>query len=80
VAEDDPDAADRLLASFDRKLYEILDHPGLGRPREELGRGFRSVPVGHYLLFYRQRGDDIELLRVIHGQRDLPSVFSQRRD
>ncbi len=33
-------------------------------------RGFRS-----YLIFYRTDGNDLEIVRFIHGARDLPRLF-----
>jgi toxin ParE1/3/4 len=36
----------------------------------------RSFPVGSYLLLYRRDSAGIELVRVIHGARDLPNIFS----
>jgi toxin ParE1/3/4 len=79
VAEDDIRAADALIDSFTEKLSLLARFPGMGPLRPELAPNLRSFPVGKYLLFYREgeRGG-IELVRVVHGARDLKRVFKRR--
>ena len=43
--------------------------------REELAPGLRGFTAGSYLIFYRPLPDSIEVVRVAHGSRDLPSIF-----
>ena len=49
--------------------------PEMGRSREELAPGLRSVTAGNYLLFYQPIDDGILVIRVAHGSRDLPALF-----
>jgi toxin ParE1/3/4 len=51
--------------------------PGMGRKRDDLGKGLRSFPVKKYLIFYRQAKDDIEIVRVLHGSRNIEKFFSE---
>lgn len=37
-------------------------------------RGLRRMPYGHYLIFYRVT-DAVEIIRIIHGARDWPSLL-----
>jgi toxin ParE1/3/4 len=74
-----PDVADALLRLLDEKLRLISDVPGMGKARPELRPRLRSFPVGKYLLFYRPVRGGIELVRVIHGARDLRQIFKRRR-
>ena len=79
IAERNLRAADELVDTFGQKLAMLARSPGLGPPRPELAPGLRSFPVGSYLLFYRKAdGGGIELVRVIHGARDLKQVFPRR--
>ena len=48
------------------KLYPIRVEPGLRRWRV---RGFEN-----FLIFYRPIDDGIEVLRVLHGQRDRETI------
>ena len=69
-------AADALLRSFDDALRLISDFPGIGQARPELRPRLRSFPVGTYLLFYRPLRGGIEVVRVLHGARDVRGIFT----
>ncbi len=75
VAKDDPVAADQLLRAFDEKLNLLSDSPLVGRAREELAHNLRSSPVGNYILFYRPADGGVELVRLLHGARDIRRLF-----
>jgi toxin ParE1/3/4 len=75
IAQDNPPAADRLLERFDRVLQKLLLQPLLGKSVEEIGPGLRFFPLGSYLIFYRAIEDGIELIRILHGARDITAEF-----
>jgi len=51
----------------------------MGRKVEELAPNLRSFPIGSYLIFYRPVEDGIELIRVLHGARDItPEYFAEK--
>lgn len=69
-------AADSLIDRFEVHLALLAATPEIGRKREELARNLRSFPVDNYVIFYRPRADGIELIRVLHGARDIsPEYF-----
>jgi toxin ParE1/3/4 len=37
--------------------------------------GLRSHPVGNYVIYYREMKTGIEIVRVIHGARDVAKAF-----
>jgi toxin ParE1/3/4 len=47
----------------------------MGRTRDELAPGIRSFPFSRYLLFYLPISDGIDVVRVLHGARDVDTVF-----
>lgn len=47
-----------------------LGHPGLQGVRRCCVSGFRI-----YLVFYRVEGSVVEIIRVLHGARDVPAVL-----
>jgi toxin ParE1/3/4 len=47
----------------------------MGRNRDELFPGDRSFPIGRHLIFYRPIANDIEVIRVIDGARNLSELF-----
>ncbi len=49
--------------------------PGLGRSREELAPNLSSSLVEKDVIFYRPDAEGVEILRVIHGARDIPKLF-----
>jgi toxin ParE1/3/4 len=77
IARDNPAAAGRLLDEVDKTISLLADFPGMGPSRDELMPHLRSFPVHSYVLFYRPNDDGIELVRVIHGARDLDQLFNE---
>jgi toxin ParE1/3/4 len=65
--------------AFTDKLYETIQvlgrQPGSGRQREELAPGIQSFPFGRYIIFYRVVTSTIEIVRVLHGARDIENIF-----
>lgn len=74
IALDNPAASDRLIDSFVEKLRILADAPLIGPICTELP-ALRRFPVGNYVFFYRPLRDGIELVRVLHGARDLRALF-----
>jgi toxin ParE1/3/4 len=75
IAQDNPDAADKFIRALASKFPVLASMPDLGRRREELSPRLRSLPFGHYVIFYRPMENRIEIVRVLHGARDLPPLF-----
>ncbi|MCL1475991.1 type II toxin-antitoxin system RelE/ParE family toxin [Argonema antarcticum A004/B2] len=38
----------------------------------------RGLPLNGYVIFYRALDDGIEILRVVSGRRDMPSLFDEQ--
>ena len=68
-------AADRFAAMLDEKCEVHAMHPQLGESCEELFPNLKHFTVWNYAIFYRSIIEGIELVRVIHGARDLPRIF-----
>ncbi len=75
IATDNSDAADRLLDRFDDVIRAISKQPQMGRSVEELAPSLRFVPIGSYLIFYRPADDGVEIVRLLHGARDITAEF-----
>jgi len=37
--------------------------------------GLRSFPVGEYSIIYRTQDEDVLILRVLRGSRNIPALF-----
>lgn len=75
IAEDSPAAAGRVVVALERACRSLATHPGIGRRRPELAPDLRSFAVGNYILFYRVRGDVVEIAAVLHGARDVERLL-----
>lgn len=75
VGADSPDAADRRLAGIRETCLRLADHPHLGRARDELMPGLRSLVHGRYVIFNRVHEQAVQILRVIDGRRDQATSF-----
>jgi toxin ParE1/3/4 len=77
IAADNPSAADRLLDMLEEKFELLARNPRLGVRRTEILPDIRSFPVGNYVILYRSMPNGVEIVRVIHGQRDLTRIKLQ---
>ena len=71
IAVDNEPAADRFIDLLTRHFRLLGDMPYAGRPRDEIRPGYRSLPVGEYLIFYRVVGPGVSIMHVVHGRMDL---------
>ena len=78
IAHDSPAAATRFINRILERCERLADMPGTGRLRTDLGPELRSVVVGSYLIIYRRIQGGIEIVRVLHGRRNLRALFSPR--
>jgi toxin ParE1/3/4 len=68
--------AERFLTRLDEKFTKITQFPNLGRQRDEILPSMRSIPIDSYLILYMPLNQDIDILRVVSGYRDLSALFS----
>lgn len=57
-------------AAFDEAYARLRENPEIGRERPEYGSGLRSLLVEHHLVYYRIKGDLIEVTRILHERMD----------
>ena len=83
IAYDNFDAAERLLAAFEDAVEKLADMPGM-RPARLLKNprfaGLRFWPIKgctNYVIFYKRTSDGIEVIRLLHGARDIERIFQE---
>jgi toxin ParE1/3/4 len=76
IAEDSMDEADRWLLALCERLELWATQPKMGRSRDELSRGLRSLVFGRYVVFFEPLPDGIDVVRVLHGSRDIDAAFT----
>lgn len=67
--------ADRWVDRLDDKLVLWATQPMMGRSRDELAPGVRSLAFGRYVVFYEPLPDGIDVVRVLHCTRDIDANF-----
>jgi toxin ParE1/3/4 len=77
IAEDSVDQADAWVDRLDAKLRLLASQPAMGRARDELSPGLRSMPFGRHVIFYETMADGIDVARVLHSARDIDAVFEK---
>jgi toxin ParE1/3/4 len=71
ISLDKPIAASRWVSKIRRKCRLLAKSPELGDSRDELGSGIRVSYLGDYCIFFRATDDNVEIVRVIRGDRDI---------
>ncbi len=74
IADDKPKAASQYMAILKQSCQLLADSPLLGVQREEY-RGLFKFPVDNYLIFYRPTKTGIEVIRILHGSRDIEPII-----
>lgn len=76
IAEDDPDAAARHVQRLTAAALSLRDFPMRGMARPEIGESARSLVVGRYLVLYRVEDGRVEIVRFVHGARDVGGLWA----
>ena len=70
------DVANRVIDSITDHFFLLSRHPQLGRRRDnDLRRGLRSLSVSGYVITYRTEKQDVLILHVVHGRRDIQALL-----
>ncbi len=60
------------LMQIDAGLQELISYPQLGKSRDSIRKGYRSIQINHHVIYYRvEEENDINIIRVLH-ERMLP--------
>jgi toxin ParE1/3/4 len=76
IATDDTAAANRFFDGLYERYQQLSVNYEMGRARPEFGRDVRSFPFERqYLIMYRPIEGGVEILRFLHGARDLEALL-----
>jgi len=62
------------------KCQLLSQHPESGRDRSDLRPGLRGLPVGNDIIFYRPNDYGIDVIRILHGARDIKALMETESD
>jgi toxin ParE1/3/4 len=70
-------AGERFFQEFNRKCKQLVAFPNSGKSYGEIRPDLRGLSLEGYVILYRILDDGIEILRVVSGRRDFPSLFEE---
>jgi toxin ParE1/3/4 len=71
ITVDNPRAADAMIDRLTDTFNMLLTMPQAGRLRHEFRENLRSFAVENYVIFYMPVPEGIDIVRVVHGRRDI---------
>jgi toxin ParE1/3/4 len=76
IAQHSPDAADRVVMAIENAIELLVHFPRIGTPCPHLAPELRRMMWRDYLIYYRVRKDAVEIVRTLHGRRNItPAAF-----
>lgn len=78
IAEDDVAMAHRFLAELKSFIVKISDAPKSYRLRTEWSGGVRAARLGSFLVIFEIEGDEMLVLRIVNGRRDIAKLLENR--
>lgn len=75
IAQDSPKSAAAFITHMTSSAAMLADHPHMGRPGRVPGTRELVVTRFSYILPYRVREQNVEILRVFHTARKWPQRF-----
>jgi toxin ParE1/3/4 len=76
LAEYSLERAVTFLWDLNRTMENLAVNPFMGRKRDELLPGLRSFLHEKYVIFYFPASNGIDVIRILHGARDIEKIFS----
>jgi toxin ParE1/3/4 len=80
LQQNNPAAAERYATAFYDKGQMLAQFPEIGRSRPEIAPNLRSTLVHPYVVFYRLEGDVVQIIRILHGKRDLRRIMQEEAE
>lgn len=62
--------AEAYLTQLEEKLWLLTEQPAMGKQRNDLFQGLRSLAVNKHLVYYRQESSHIQIARILHERQD----------
>ena len=77
IALRSPMAAIKFVRALRERANCIGNLPHAGAPRPQWGAGVRIVILGKYLIIHRVHNETVQILRVLHGARDIDALLAE---
>ncbi len=78
IATDSVSAAEKVAEKFETAIRGLVEMPGKGYRRADVkSKRYRFWSVYSYLIAYRFDNTSLTIVRVVHGRRNLRSLFDR---
>ena len=67
--------ANKFVDAITQRLSVLAHSPKAGTVRTEIAPGLRGLPVGDYVVYYREAKRWVVISRIIHGSRDQDAAY-----
>ena len=68
--------ADNIVRDIHAAVQMIREFPLIGRSRDKLRQGLRSIVARPYVVFYSLQNEIPEIVRILDSRRDIDDIFS----
>jgi toxin ParE1/3/4 len=75
IALDNDSVADKFIDALYESCKDLAAMPHMGRARDELMPGLRSMSHRGYIIYYLVGPHRLEIVRVLNGCMDVDSMF-----
>lgn len=72
IARDNPVRAESFVEELRKQCDKIAHNPLGYRARPEIAEGIRACAFRHYVILFRVDGDEVLIVRMLHGAMDIP--------
>ncbi|MCI5139350.1 MAG: type II toxin-antitoxin system RelE/ParE family toxin [Candidatus Electrothrix sp. AR1] len=78
IAQDSPDRADNFVDKLrDSCMEDLALSPKIGSKRNYLSKDLLALPFKNYMIYYRCRSAQVQIVRVLHGSKDMGAIFNR---
>ncbi len=80
ITQDNPRAARDVVVAIEEAVVVLSQYPRKSRPTRQ--RGMRALILGHYpyIVFFKLRRGELEVVHVLHAARRHPGFQDEARD
>ena len=68
--------ADRYHGLIFKEIEFLASRPDHGKHQGHLRKGYRSSQVKAHIIFYKYANNEIEIIRILHENMDIPNRLS----
>ena len=75
ISKDNVAAAGRMVRKLEDRCLALGEYPNIGRKRDYITPGLRTISEGNYIICYRVHKESVEILRCLYGARDIEAIL-----